>query len=167
MSVTDTPRRDPVEDDLRAEASTPLTQAKGGRRPFLVFPLSVRILAINVMALGVLAAGFFYLDHYQRDLMHAKLDSLAREATLLAATLGANAADTGNAAEARLDRAAAEALVRRLNFTTDTRVVLFDSDGTLAIDSRQLPVATVHTTELPPPKAGRGVFGGVANTVYE
>ena len=119
------------------------------------------------MALGVLVAGFFYLDHYQRDLMHAKLDSLAREATLLAATFGANAAGQGDAAEARLDRTAVEALVRRLNFTADTRAVLFDSDGTLAVDSRQLPMATVHTTELPPPEAGRGFLARMAHTAYE
>ncbi len=167
MSVTDTPRRDPVGDELRAGASAPLTPARGGRRSFLVFPLGARILAINVMALGVLVAGFFYLDHYQRDLMHAKLDSLAREATLLAATLGASAAGTGDATEARLDRAAAEALVRRLNFTTDTRTVLFDSDGTLAIDSRQLPMAAVHTTELPPPEESRGFLGRNADAAYE
>ena len=167
MSVTDTPRRDPVGDDLRAGASAPLTPARGGRRSFPVFPLGARILAINVMALGVLVAGFFYLDHYQRDLMHAKLDSLAREATLLATTLGASAAGTGDATEARLDRAAAEALVRRLNFTTDTRTVLFDSDGTLAIDSRQLPMAAVHTTELPPPEESRGFLGRTADAAYE
>ena len=168
MSVTDTPRRDPVEDDRgRAGPSAPLTSAGRGRRPFVVFPLSVRILAINVMALGVLVSGFFYLDHYQRDLMHAKLDALAREATLLAATLGASATGSGDATEARLDRAAAEALVRRLNFTSDTRTVLFDSDGTLAIDSRLLPMATVRTTELPPPEENRGFLGRTADAAYE
>ena len=167
MSVIDSPRRDPAENDLQAEPSAPLTPARGGRRPLVVFPLTVRILAINVMALGVLVAGFFYLDHYQRDLMHAKLDALAREATLLAATLGESAVVAGGAPEAKLDRSAAESFIRRLNFTTDTRALLFDSDGTLAIDSRQLPMASVRTTELPPPGTDSGFFSRVASSTYE
>ena len=167
MSVTDTPRRDPVERDLKAAPSAP--QAKAGRRPRprIAFPLTARILAINVMALGVLVAGFFYLDHLQRDLMDAKLDALAREATLLAAALGDSAVDTAGTSEPGLDRTAAATLVHRLNLPIDTRALLFDADGTLAVDSWRLPMAPVQTTELPPPDEDRGILGRAADTAYE
>ncbi|MDE0048259.1 MAG: stimulus-sensing domain-containing protein [Rhodospirillales bacterium] len=167
MSVTDTPRRDPVERDLTAAPSAP--QAKAGRRPRprIAFPLTARILAINVMALGVLVAGFFYLDHLQRDLMDAKLDALAREATLLAAALGDSAVDTAGTSEPGLDRTAAATLVHRLSLPIDTRALLFDADGTLAVDSWRLPMAPVQTTELPPPDEDRGVLGRAADAAYE
>ena len=119
------------------------------------------------MALGVLVAGFFYLDHYQRDLMDAKLHALAREATVLAAALGEGAVRAGDTSEARLDRAAAETLVRRLKLPADSRAVLFDAGGALAVDSRRMPAATVQTTELPPPEVARGVFGRAADAIYE
>ena len=106
MSATDTQRRDTIVDDPQAAPSGPQATARRGLRPLFVFPLTVRILAINIMALGVLVAGFFYLDHLQRDLMDAKLDALAREATLLAAALGESGAAAGGVSEAGLDRAA-------------------------------------------------------------
>ena len=133
----------------------------------MAFPLTARILAINVMALGVLVAGFFYLDHLQRDLMDAKLDALAREATLLAAALGEGAVDTAGASEAGLDPTDAAVLVHRLNLPIDTRALIFNADGTLAVDSWRLPMAPVQTTELPPPDEGRGVFGRAADAAYE
>ena len=167
MSATDTQRRDTIVDDPQAAPSGPQATARRGLRPLFVFPLTVRILAINIMALGVLVAGFFYLDHLQRDLMDAKLDALAREATLLAAALGESGAAAGGVSEAGLDRAAAETLVRRLNLSADTSVLLFDSDGSLAVDSRRLPMATVHSAELPPPEDDGDVFGRAADAAYE
>ena len=167
MSVTDTHRRDPVEHDLKAAPTVPQAKARRGLRPRIAFSLTARILAINVMALGVLVAGFFYLDHLQRDLMDAKLDALAREATLLAAALGESAIDAASTSEAGLDRAAAATLVHRLNLPIDTRALLFDTEGTLAVDSWQLPMAPVQTTELPPPEEARGVLGRAADAAYE
>ena len=167
VSATDTPRRDPVEDDLKAAQTTPRAQAGRGRRPRLGFPLTARILAINMMALGVLVAGFFYLDQLQRDLMDDRLDALAREATLLAAALGENAVDTGNPSEVGLGPTDAATLIYRLNLPVDTRALLFNADGTLAVDSWRLPMAPVQTTELPPPEEGRGVFGRAADAAYD
>jgi len=119
------------------------------------------------MALGVLVAGFFYLDQLQRDLMNDRLDAIAREATLLAAALGESAVDTSSPSEAGLDPSAAATLIFRLNLPFDTRALLFDADGTLAVDSWQLPMAPVQTAELPPPEEGRDVFGRAADAVYE
>ena len=167
MSATDTHRRDPVEHDLKAAPTAPQARARRGPRLRIAFSLTARILAINVMALGVLVAGFFYLDHLQRDLMDAKLDALAREATLLAAALGESAVDTAGTAEASLDPTAAAILIHRLNLPIDTRALLFDADGTLAVDSWRLPMAPVQTTELPPPEEGRGVLGRAADAAYE
>ncbi len=167
MSVTDTPRRDPIGHDLKAAPSASQARARRGLRPRIAFPLTARILAINVMALGVLVAGFFYLDHLQRDLMDAKLEALAREATLLAAALGESAVDTAGASEAGLDRTASATLVHRLNLPIDTRALLFDADGTLAVDSWRLPMAPVQTTELPPPDEDRGALGRAADAAYE
>ena len=167
MSATDTHRRDPVEHDLKAAPTAPQAKARRGPRLRIAFPLTARILAINVMALGVLVAGFFYLDHLQRDLMDAKLDALAREATLLAAALGESAVDTTGTSEAGLDDTAAANLVHRLNLPIDTRALLFNADGSLAVDSWRLPMAPVQTTELPPPEEGRGIFGRAADAAYE
>ena len=119
------------------------------------------------MALGVLVAGFFYLDQLQRDLMDAKLEALAREATLLAAALSESAVVAAGTADASLDHAAAGTLVQRLNLTADTRALLFDADGAVAVDSRRLPIVAVETSELPPPEEDRGALGRAADTVYE
>ena len=164
MSVTDTPRRDPIADDLAPAERAPPAPAKRGLRPRIAFPLTARILAINVMALAVLVAGFLYLDRYQRDLMDTKMDALAREATLLAAALGEGAA--GGASRTGLDRDAAATLIHRLNLPVDTRALLFDADGTLVVDSRRLPMALVRTTELPSPEPST-VFSRAADAVYE
>ena len=167
MSATDTHRRDPVEHDLKAAPTAPQAKARHGTRLRIAFPLTARILAINVMALGVLVAGFFYLDHLQRDLMDAKLEALARETTLLAAALGESAVDTADTSEAGLDPSAAATLIHRLNLPTDTRALLFNADGSLAVDSWRLPMAPVQTAELPPPEEGRGVLGRAADAAYE
>ena len=166
MSVTDSQHRDPIADDLKAAPSAPQATARRGPRPLGVFPLTARILAINVMALGVLVAGFFYLDHYQRDLMDAKLEALAREASLLAALLGEGVVAGGDTPEAGLDHAVAESLVGRLSLPADTRALLFDADGTLAVDSQRLPMARVQTTELPPPETD-GILSRAADAAYE
>ena len=167
MSVTDSRRRDASVDDAQPAPPTPQAPARRGARPRVAFPLTARILAINVMALGVLVAGFFYLDHLQRDLMDARLDALAREATLLAAALGESAVAAGDASQAGLDRAAAETLVARLDLAPDTRAMLFDADGSLAVDSRQLPMAAVQTAALPPPESDGGVLSRAADAAYE
>ena len=167
VSATGTTRRDPIEDDLKAAPTAARAKAGRGRRPRIAFPLTARILAINMMALGVLVAGFFYLDQLQRDLMDDRLDAIAREATLLAAALGESAVDTSSPSEAGLDRAAAATLIHRLNLPVDTRALLFNADGTLAVDSWQLPMAPVQTTELPPPEEGRGVLGRAADAAYD
>ena len=167
MSATDTHRRDPIEHDLKAAPNAPQAKSRRGLRPRLAFPLTARILAINVMALGVLVAGFFYLDQLQLDLMDAKLDSLSREATLLAAALGEGAVGTASTSEAGLDPTDAATLVHRLNLPIDTRALLFNADGTLAVDSWRLPMTPVQTTELPPPEEGRGVLGRAADAAYE
>ena len=167
MSAIDTQRRDPSADDRQAAAPAPQATARRGLRRRIAFPLTARILAINVMALGVLVSGFFYLDHYQRDLMDAKLESLAREAALMAASLGESAVVAGGTEDAGLDGAAAGTLVQRLNLPSDTRALLFDAGGALVVDSRQLPMAEVETTELPPPETERGALGRAADTAYD
>jgi two-component system sensor histidine kinase ChvG len=136
------------------------------RRRRIAFPLTARILAINVMALAVLVAGFFYLDVYQRDLMDAKIDGLAREASLLAAALGEGAVGGGAAHEIGLEREGAATLIHRLNLPIDTRALLFDTDGTLVVDSQRLPGAVVRTTELPPPEQ-KDFLRRTADAAYE
>ena len=86
---------------------------------------------------------------------------------MLAAALGEGAVDTAGTAEAGLDPAAAATLIHRLNLPIDTRALLFNADGTLAVDSWRLPMAPVQTTELPPPEEDRGVLGRAADAAYE
>ena len=99
--------------------------------------------------------------------MEDRLDALAREATLLAAALGESAVDTANPSEVGLGPTDAATLIYRLNLPVDTRALLFNADGTLAVDSWRLPMAPVQTTELPPPEEGRGVFGRAADAAYD
>ncbi|MEC9347782.1 MAG: stimulus-sensing domain-containing protein [Pseudomonadota bacterium] len=114
-------------------------------------PLARRILTINLPAFLVLVGAWFYLDQYRAGLLQARQDALAKEAHLIAGALG-EAALAGPIEYLRLDPALAAYILRRAVLTTGARMRLFDTDGSLMLDSRRLPTAErrVERRRLPP-----------------
>ena len=85
--------------------------------------LTTRILAVNVFALVMLAGGFFYLESYRARLIDFRIDRAVRELTLMHDALEA------------APQAEMPALLARMGERTGTRLRLYDSDGSLRIDS--------------------------------
>lgn len=88
--------------------------------------LTRRILAVNVVALLLLAGGFFYLDSYRARLVDNRTQRMAREAGLIAAALDVAPAKAENS------------LLLRIAEATTSRIRLYNPDGTLAVDTREL-----------------------------
>jgi len=108
-------------------------------------PLARRILTINLPAFLVLVGAWFYLDQYRAGLLEARQESLTKEAHLIAGALG-EAALAGSIENLRIDASLAAYITRRAVETTGARVRLFDNQGRLMVDSRQLP-ATARDVE--------------------
>lgn len=92
--------------------------------------LTHRILAVNFFVVALLGGGLFYLDNYRARLVETRIERLARETRLLAATLDEIPAP----AEART--------ITRFAKTTGTRVRLYASDGTKIADSFAIAAPT-------------------------
>lgn len=88
--------------------------------------LTTRILAVNVLALLLLAGGFFYLDSYRSRLVDGRTQRMAREAGLIAAALDVAPTKAENS------------LLLRIAEATTSRIRLYQPDGTLAVDTREL-----------------------------
>jgi two-component system sensor histidine kinase ChvG len=103
-------------------------------------PLARRILMINLPAFLVLVGAWFYLDQYRAGLLEARQQSLIKEAHLVAGALG-EAALAGSIENLRIDPSLAAYITRRAVLTTGARIRLYDADGRLMVDSRQLPTS--------------------------
>ena len=114
--------------------------------------LTVRILALNIIPLSIFVAGLLYLGQYRDELQDAALNSLLTQAKIFAGALG-EGASPGDDGSPALQRAAARNLLRRLVQPTDSRARLYDANGTLVADSRQLtgPGGNVQVEMLTPP----------------
>jgi two-component system, OmpR family, sensor histidine kinase ChvG len=93
--------------------------------------LTPRILAVNIFALALLAGGFSYLDSYRSRIVDSRVAQASREVRLVAQSIA-------SATKERRDL-----LVLSLARDTDTRVRLFDLDGKLMADSRDLGLRNV------------------------
>jgi len=93
--------------------------------------LTPRILAVNIFALALLAGGFSYLDSYRSRIVDSRVAQASREAQLVAQSIA-------SATKERRDL-----LVLSLARDTDTRVRLYDEDGKLIADSRDLGLRNV------------------------
>ncbi len=102
--------------------------------------LTLRILAPNVLALAILVGGVFYLDQYRGALIDAKISSLQTQAEVVAGAV-AESALSGPPESRAVDDRAAGRIISRLIVPTGTRARLFDRDGRLIADSRQLVAA--------------------------
>ncbi|WP_416897932.1 MAG: stimulus-sensing domain-containing protein [Minwuia sp.] len=103
-------------------------------------PLARRILTINLPAFLVLVGAWFYLDQYRAGLLDARQRSLTKEAHLIAGALG-EAALAGSIENLRIDASLAAYITRRAVLTTGARIRLFDQQGRMMVDSRQLPTS--------------------------
>ncbi len=141
----------------RASLSAAIKTAARPRRKRLVSPLTVRILALNIPALGILLGGALFLGQYRDGLVEAKVEGLITQGAIIAGALGHSAAP--GIVGGPLDQEIARALVLRLALTSENRARLFDADGRLIADSRQLGPAAleVEAQELAPLGADEGM----------
>lgn len=105
---------------------------------FSYSPLTARILAVNMLAVIALGGSLVYLGRYQQQLIEAELESLAFEARIVANALAEGAVISGDDDRNLLAPELARSMVRRLVESSDSRTRLFDEDGALLADSRQL-----------------------------
>jgi len=117
--------------------------------------LLTRILAINMLAPILLVGGLLYLDEYRQSLVEQSIRALIVQGELISGALSEAAvydrglyvgstgqqqplAQTDLAAEPGLDVAQAQPIVRRLAATSDMDLRLFDANGRMVADSREL-----------------------------
>ncbi len=138
---------------------------KSRRRQFST--LTLRILAPNLVALGVLVGGIFYLDEYRDGLFDAKLAALQTEAKLISAAISGSTI-AGPPEKRNIDPYLAAELIARLATPTRSRLRLFNREGILIADSRELTGASrqVQLRYLPPPDAN-SQFARAYNQFYD
>ncbi|MSP51597.1 MAG: HAMP domain-containing protein [Alphaproteobacteria bacterium] len=137
-------------DEVAAIIGQP-TVSRWRRRPFR--SLTWRILAVNILALATLVAGLLYLDEFRRGLVDAKTDSLFVQAEMIAGALGEGTVKV-DGDRLTLDLDAVAQMLPRLVAPADARARIFDSRGSLIVDSRRLAAAArgVESRALPPPE---------------
>lgn len=125
---------------------------KHRRRRRLFSTLTLRVLAPNLFALAILVGGVLYLDQYRNGLVDAKVAALQTQGEIIAGALGESAV-LGTVESRRLDAEVARQIVRRLAVPAGTRARLFNTEGKLVADSRDLISAGRHVQlkYLPPP----------------
>lgn len=154
--------------------------------------LTRRIVVFNLVALCLLGAGILYLNQFRQGLIDARKQSLMTQAQIIAGAIGETAtasplAETVDPLE-QIERRGkwvnpdeyfeerdiaiiaeeAAPILRRLVLPTQTRARLYDRDGWLILDSRQLTDAgQIILFELPPPDGAdeRGIFTRIFDTV--
>ena len=139
--------------------------------------LTRRIVAFNVAALFVLLSGILYLNQFREGLIDARRQSLLTQAEIIAGAVAQGATSTqgaqvidplalGTILAPPPDDADPEAngnvpiipdnaapILRRLVLPTRTRARLYDKEGLLILDSRQLSASgQIVAFELPPPE---------------
>ncbi|MFE8585905.1 stimulus-sensing domain-containing protein [Sphingomonas sp. NCPPB 2930] len=111
--VTDSPRSEAPDLALRWSGQISLTQ---------------RILALNIFALLLLAGGFFYLDSYRTRLLDNRVAQALREVRLVGEALSS------------VRPGERDALMMRIAKDTGGRLRLYDPQGRMTADSRDLGV---------------------------
>lgn len=143
-------RNDPKAAAGPSDDPVPIRVSQRGTYRRLPFSgLTGRILLLNVLGLAVLVVGILYVNQYRTSLIEARMTALRAQAESLASTLGET---TGGVESTSVDVRQASSLLQRLISHRESRVRVFNVDGTLAVDTRQLvPGAQVITSLLPPP----------------
>jgi two-component system sensor histidine kinase ChvG len=110
--------------------------------------LTRRIVLVNTAVLLVLIAGVLALQSARVGLVDERLNGIETEAQIVASTLAEYATNTDSHT---LDLKQAEPLLRQLMAPSKLRGRLYATDGSLAVDTRDLLARNVvQTAELPP-----------------
>lgn len=118
-----------------------------------ISPLTRQILAVNFVGLGLFAAGALYLNQFRSGLIETRIQSLVTQAEIIAGAIAQTSA-RGPAAT-RVNPVIAAQIVRRIVLPTQTRARLFNVEGTLVVDSRDLVFPRpVRSYALPQPGEG-------------
>jgi two-component system sensor histidine kinase ChvG len=91
--------------------------------------ISIRLLLFNVLLVLVPVAGFLYLGVFEDQLLADQERAMVQQGRLLAAALGG---------QGEMNGAGAEALLRRLEQRTESRLRVFGRNGALLADSSRL-----------------------------
>jgi two-component system sensor histidine kinase ChvG len=188
ISAGDARAESPSEGAARAEAHRP-TGWLGRIRRFLVAQtsssLTRRIVVLNVAGLLALVIGILYLSQFRAGLIESRVRSLLVQAEIIAGAIAASAtvetdsitidpdrllelqlgesygpSDDGHyALEFPINPERVAPVLRRLVSPTNTRARIYDRDGVLLLDSRNLyGRGDVLRFELPPPDAEKPGF---------
>jgi two-component system sensor histidine kinase ChvG len=138
--------------ELRISRDDQLPRPRPRRRRRRFSTLTLRILAPNILALLVLVGGILYLDQYRDGLLDAKVAALQTQAEIMAGALGQSAVG-GPDSNRYVDRRKGRELLQRLVQPTGVRARLYDRNGKLLADTRELAAEErrVHLRYLPPP----------------
>jgi two-component system sensor histidine kinase ChvG len=110
--------------------------------------LSSRILVFNAVALAILITGMLLVQSSRQGLVDERLSGVGQVASIVAGTLAEYATEERTRSIADDE---AEPLLRQLIAPTNLRARLYDIDGKLEIDTRDLLARNVvETVELPP-----------------
>jgi len=155
----------------------PLRKGLGGLGRAATSSLTRRIVILNLAALVALVGGILYLNTFRAGLIDTRVESLLTQGQIIAAAIAAQAsADTGaisvdpdkllemqagqsgspynvgeGAADFPINPERVAPLLRRLISPTRTRARIYDTDGTLILDSRGLYTrGQIQSYDLPP-----------------
>jgi len=100
--------------------------------------LAGRIVLINVLAMMIIIIGLFYFGRYMDRLIAHEVESLTRQARLMASTLSEIAVISDKAGDSILDPEPTTHIIRRMLENSDVRVQVFTPSLVLAADSHHL-----------------------------
>jgi two-component system sensor histidine kinase ChvG len=112
--------------------------------------LTLRILSVNVVAPIVLMLGFLYISQYRDTLIQSEKETLKIQSNLFAGAL-AEGATSSSQRNQGLNIELSERIIRRLGQSSDSRIRLFDKNGTFIADSHQMtgPGGVIQVITLP------------------
>lgn len=125
--------------------------------------MTTKILQVNIISLLILAFGILYLDNYKASLIEAELNTLRAEVSLFSDIFAEGAIRptstntdtyTPGMEEEKLIPELASKMVQRVSENRDRRTLIYDEQGTLIIDSKELLEnlkSEITITKLPEP----------------
>ena len=157
-------------DRLGPTRSNPRNKMRGpaSLRPLRrLSPLTRRILTVNVFALLIPVLGLIYLGPYRDGLIAQEMEALRTQGEIFSGALGEGAVEVLDNGDEALNIVPARNMVRRLSDPSRVRARLFNLDGAMIADSRQLGSvgAVVQVEELPPPGATDKIVDPISDFV--
>jgi two-component system sensor histidine kinase ChvG len=151
MTISTPSKRSTASDTAIARAEHDRGGAFPAKRPGAarrLSGLSTRIIVFNGVALAILIAGMLLVQSTRQGLVDERLQGVRQLASIVAGTLAEYATQERSRSIADDE---AEPLLRQLIAPTNLRARLYDTDGKLEIDTRDLLARNVvEVEELPP-----------------